>query len=410
MIRRGAITILLIGLGISVLGDQVYLIALNVSVLARTHSSIAVAGLWIAPQLAGLFLGSFMGSLADRWDRRFSLVSANLISAIFIGVIPLLHNIMAIYGAIFVVATCNALFTASLASYIKILVPPTRWARVSALRGLLSYGSLVLGPALAGLLLIHGKPGTAIWLDAITFLISAATLMILPRLNPDPTELLTTPRRRPGWITDLQTVKNFLNTHRRVLAVIVGFSALMIFGTAADAQEVVFTRAALHLSQSGYGYLVSAAGIGYVIGALISYALGKRLSMRMALGIAATLSASSYLFYARSTSFLEAAIALVLLGIFQSQVSVGYTVYLQESLPTESMGRIIGTVNAGRSGLIVIAILAGGVLARITSVRFMMTGASALAVLGGLGLTVLFFAPWSQARLMSKETTDCESL
>lgn len=123
MSRRWAIGILLAGLGVSALGDQIYLVALNVWVLARTHSSVAVAGLWMAPPLAGLIVGSGMGSLADRWDRRFSLVAANLVSAVFIGIIPLLNQMVPIYLAIFVVASANGLFTASLAAYVKLLVP-----------------------------------------------------------------------------------------------------------------------------------------------------------------------------------------------------------------------------------------------------------------------------------------------
>ena len=75
------ISVLLLALGVSVLSDQIYLVALTVWILQRTHSALAVSGLWIAPPLAGLILGSFLGSLADRWDRRTSLIGANLVSA-----------------------------------------------------------------------------------------------------------------------------------------------------------------------------------------------------------------------------------------------------------------------------------------------------------------------------------------
>ncbi len=400
---RWAVWVLLAGLGVSVLGDQVYLVALNVWVLARTHSAVAVAGLWMAPPLAGVLVGSWMGSLADRWDRRFSLVVANLVSAGFIGCIPLLHPVVLIYAAIFLVATANGLFTAALASYVKLLVPRSDWARVSAVRGLLAYGALVLGPALAGLLLIHGEPGTAIWLDAATFLVSAASLAILPRLNPDTAGAEGVGPGTNRWVDDLRLVRRFLGTHRVVLGVMAGFSAIVIFGSAADAQEVVFARTALRLSQSGYGYLVSMAGIGYVAGALLSYVLGPRLSVRVALGTGVVLSAASYLFYARSITFAEAALALVLLGVFQSVANVGLSVYLQESLPTAAMGRILGTTQAGQNGLIVMAILAGGFLAHAGGVRLMMTVTSLIAVAGGLWLTALCLGPGAATRFVSPE-------
>lgn len=405
MSRRWAIGILLAGLGVSALGDQVYLVALNVWVLGRTHSSVAVAGLWMAPPLAGLIVGSGMGSLADRWDRRLSLIVANLFSAVFIGIIPLLQHMVPIYIAIFLVASANGLFTASLASYVKLLVPRPHWARINAVRGMLTYGSLVLGPAVAGVLLIRGQPGIAIWLDATTFLLSAGALALLPRLNPvhEGSDAEGTRRMASQWSHDLQMVRDFLQSHRVVLGVMAGFFAMVVFGSAADAQEVVFTRRVLGLSQSGYGYLVSAAGSGYVVGALLTYLVGSRLSVRVALGVGVALSATSYLFYARSTTFETAALALVLLGIFQSIANVGFSVYLQESLPTTMIGRIIGTVQAAQNGLIVVAVLVGGFLAHTSGVRFMMTSASVAALAAGLWLTALCLGPGAATRFVSPE-------
>ncbi len=160
----------------------------------------------------------------------------------------------------------------------------------------------------------------------------------------------------------------------------------------------MFARSALGLSRPGHGYLVSVAGIGYVVGALLSYVLGSRLPVRLALGTGVVLSAASYLLYARSGTFGEAAIALVFLGVFQSVANVGLSVYLQDSLPTGSMGRILGTTQAGQNGLIVAAILAGGFLAHADGVRLMMTVTSMIAMAGGLWLSVLCLGPGAAQR------------
>lgn len=398
MNRRWAVWVLLAGLGVSVLGDQVYVVALNVWVLARTHSAVAVAELWMVSPLAGALVGSWMGSLVDRWDRRFSLVVAALASAGVIGGIPLLHPMVLIYAAIFLVAAANGLFTAALASYVKLLVPRALWARVSAVRGMLVYGALVLGPALAGTFLIHGNPGAAIWLDSVTFLISAVSLTLLPRLHPEPSENEGAGPRTNLWVDDLRQVRTFLATHLAVLGVLAGFSTIVIFGAAADAQEVVFARTALELRQSGYGYLMSMAGIGYVAGAVLSYAMGARLPVRVALGGGVVLSAASYLWCARSVTFAEAAAALISLGVFQSVANMGLSVYLQESLPTVAMGRIMGTTQAAQNGLMVLAILGGGFLSHAVGVRLMMTITSLLGIGGGLWLTALCLGPSSATR------------
>ena len=398
MSRRWAVWILLGGLGVSGLGDQVYLVALNVWMLARTHSAVAVAGLWMVPPLALLLVGSWMGSLADRWDRRFSLVAANLVSAVCVGLIPLVPSVSLIYATLFLLAGANGLFTASLASYVKMLVPRADWVRVSAARGMLVYGSLVLGPALAGVLLLHSSPTTAIWLDAVTFLASAGSLVILPRLNPASAGGEEAGEGVRRWVSDLKRVGTFFRERRVVLGVMAGFSAAVIFGSAGGAEEVVFARNALGLSQSGYGYLVGLGGLGYVAGGFVSYGLGTRLPVRVALGTGVVLSAAGYLLYARSTAFDVAALALALLGMFQSLANVGLSVYLQEALPTEVMGRIMGTTGGAENGLTVLAILAGGLLAHAGGARLMMTMASGAALFGGLWLTVLCLGPGAAVR------------
>nr|WP_275107377.1 MFS transporter [Sulfobacillus harzensis] len=369
------------GLAISSLGDQIYLVALNVRVLDASHSSLAVSGLWMVPPLAGLLLGSVSGGLADRWDRRRSLVASNLLSTVTVGLIPLMPNIFLIYAAVFLTSAAGTLFMTALPPYFKLLVPESAWARTTSLRGLFTYGSLVLGPAVAGLLLLHDQTGTAIWIDSASFLASALALIFLPPLNPGG---LPEPA---DWRKDMALVARFLRQHRGILAVIAGFSGIIVFGSAADAQEVVFARQALHLGRSGYSLLVGAAGVGYVVGAALAVLWGKRLSRRLALGVGALLSAACYVLYSRTTTLSEAAATLIGLGIFQSIANAGLSLHLQYALPTAIMGRVMGTVQAAQYGLTVIAVLIGGVTASSLGVRPMMTSAALAALLSGLFLT-----------------------
>lgn len=62
---------LLSGLGISALGDWIYLIALNVFIWNMTHSPAAVAGLSIIGPISNRICGFFVGPYIDRWNKRF---------------------------------------------------------------------------------------------------------------------------------------------------------------------------------------------------------------------------------------------------------------------------------------------------------------------------------------------------
>ena len=394
--RRWHAGILLFGIGISALGNQIFLVTLNLWVLDRTHSALAVAGLWMISPLSGLLLGTITGSLADHRDRRNSLVTANVINAFLIGVIPILSHIRWIYGILFVTEGLQGLFTAAMASYYRLLVSQDRLAQFNAIRGSLAYGAITLGPAVAGLLLAMSRPRTAIWIDSATFLASALTLLLLPSRNP--VFGITKSNSQGQWRSDLVYVGTFLRRRPMILSILAGFYGLVVFGSTAASQEVVFIRNVLHLSQENYGLLMSLSGVGYVIGSGLFYVFHKRWSVRLVLGTSVSLSAASYLWFARSHDLLGATLSLMFLGVFQSIANVGFSTFLQQVIPIEAIGRISGTTMAVTNGATVLAIFGGGLFTRMAGIRLMMTTAAVSALLSGLWLSAMCLGPGHQKR------------
>ncbi|WP_128100040.1 MFS transporter [Paenibacillus sp. DCT19] len=62
--------LLLGGVGISNLGDFIYIVAINLMVLNMTQSPAAVAGLWIISPIASVCTKFWSGSVIDRYDQR----------------------------------------------------------------------------------------------------------------------------------------------------------------------------------------------------------------------------------------------------------------------------------------------------------------------------------------------------
>jgi hypothetical protein len=78
---------------ISITGDWMLIIALPITVYELTGSPLATGGILIANKLSALLLGSVAGVLVDRWDRKRTMVIANLIRA------PLLLLLLAVNSA-----------------------------------------------------------------------------------------------------------------------------------------------------------------------------------------------------------------------------------------------------------------------------------------------------------------------
>src|SRR5690349_20630066 len=90
---------------ISLIGDWMLLTALPVYVYQSTGSTLATGAMLAARVIPRVLLGSVAGVFVDRWDRRRTLIVANLLLAL--GLLPLLlvtsgENLWLVYVVAFV--------------------------------------------------------------------------------------------------------------------------------------------------------------------------------------------------------------------------------------------------------------------------------------------------------------------
>ena len=67
---------------ISMIGDWVLFIALPIYTFNLTHSSLAMGVMFMAGTLPRILFGSVAGVFVDRWDRKWTMVLADLSRAI----------------------------------------------------------------------------------------------------------------------------------------------------------------------------------------------------------------------------------------------------------------------------------------------------------------------------------------
>jgi len=188
-LRRRDFRLLFVGQLVSFLGTQVTAVAVPFQLYQLTHSSLAV-GLFglveLVPVLGLAFLG---GALADARDRRamvlltelvFTLTSALLLAN---AVIPS-PQLWAIYAVGAVQAGLYGLQRPSLDALLPRLVPAEEIVAAGALTGLRGTAGLLVGPALAGVLIaLFGLPVTYA-LDVLSFVVSLAALALMRAVPP----------------------------------------------------------------------------------------------------------------------------------------------------------------------------------------------------------------------------------
>ncbi|QES43435.1 MFS transporter [Streptomyces venezuelae] len=181
LLRNRPFRLLLTGRTLSLVGDAVIPAALALAVLRATGSSSALAlvlGCAMGPRLLLLPLG---GVVADRFDPRTVALVTDLArcgTQLFVGVellggSPGLWHI-AVAEAVGGAASAFAMPT--LPSLITGTVAPQDRHGANALFGVVRSGTVLGGPALAGLLIATAGPGWAFVLDAVSFAVSACLL------------------------------------------------------------------------------------------------------------------------------------------------------------------------------------------------------------------------------------------
>lgn len=386
----GTLLILLVGRGVSALGDFAYLIAINVWVLERTRSPIAVAAIWLIPLVPGILVGPFIGTWTDRWEKRRILWITDAVRGLALLVLPFL-SIAGMFVDMFVVAVAGDFFSSALNPYSTWLIPESSRPQYNAWSGFSRRGALILGPAIGGALLLRGTPSTAVWMDSATFVLSGISWLLLPRLmthqllrGVDEAPTRFSMRLRADW----RAVQEFFYRRKSVQRVLIFNVFMMAMIATADAQEVVFTNRILRLGGTGYGMLVTVTGVGFVFGSIGAAIFSKRIPYRQFLRVGGVLAAGGYVAYAFSHTPAEAAASLIGLGIFQALFSMGYGTYWQDEIPIERMGRVQAVVRPFQSGAMIAAIIIGGVLAHRFGVRPMMIGATIGEMVAAIGIFI----------------------
>lgn len=371
------------------------LIAINIWVLDITHSPTAVSILWILPALAQLVVGSWAGSITDRLNRKAVMIGTEFVRAAFIAGMTLGSQLWLLYLLLFLVNGVGSFFSASAAPFVTYLVPNQRRKRVNAVQGALQSGAIIIGPAITGLIVhLTGRITLAIWIDALTFLISAMSLFVLPNFTSKSAEKLGR-EKKPGvfrvWVLDLRQALLVLR-HRAFFTILLVLGTLFsVIGSATDSQEVVFAKNVLHLSSGQYSFLVTIAGAGYVLGAIFAVILANKLSMNILIGVGSLVGSGGFVLYAFSHSFGIAALGFIVLGIFISLDNAGFATFYQMSLPPEYMGRVANVTTPITQGLIILLTVAAGLIAAAAGVRTMTISFTVcIFVLGLLTFIIMF--------------------
>jgi MFS family permease len=376
--------------GINRLGTWFGTVALSLAVFDHTHSSIAVAATLVAGQVVPAFAVPSVVARVEASRRQRELSWLYFVEAVATTAIGLLLWSFWLPGLLLLVAIDG---TAALAANALLRTEAARVARqeldsgddphaaeqqANAAINVVFSGTFVLGPALAGIVVAAAGATSALFIDAGSFLICGVLLLDLhPHVDAAGGESVSA-RLRAAWehIRDVPALRALL------FAQAVG----LVFFESAVPIEVAYIKRTLAAGDRGYGLLVTAWGIGVVLGSVIFARAGnRRLGLMMSLGTFAI--GAAYLGFAAAPSLLVAMAAALVGGVGNGIQYAPVISSLQRLTPTELHGRVMGMLESISAICPAIGLALGGVLVAVSSPR------TAFIVVGiGAVLTTVAFA------------------
>jgi MFS family permease len=384
--------LLIAGIGISFLGNWIYLVALNISILKLTGSAAAVAGLFIIRPIASLVTNTWSGSVIDRVNKRKLMILVDIIRGFLVFCIPFTASIWVIYSLMFLINIAGAFFGPSSSVYITKLIPSENRKRFNSIMSAVRSGAFLLGPAIGGLLMMYFNAEICIIMNALSFFICAFFIYLLPNVDEK-----VNPVREPiHWrtmVSDWKVVIGFCKTASFFIAVYLLFQMAELIGFALDSQEVTFIKQHLQLSDRDYGLIVSVTGIGSLAGAFASTVGAKRVPLRLYLGAGILLSSIGYLLFYASFNFITATLAFIFLGFFMAFANAGYATFFQDSVPVDIMGRFASIAEMGQGVIQIGLTLLLGLFAEWFSLQMVCLIFCAVATLFAVILIIIIFLP-----------------
>lgn len=347
------------------LGDGVTLVAAPLLAATLTGDPALVAGLALAQRLPWLLFPLLSGALADRIDRRRAMVGVAICRAALIGTLGAavlldLATLPLLYAIFFLLSTGETLFDTAAATILPAIVRrealPTANARLA---GTLAVTNQFLGPPLGGAL--FAAAAALPFLAGAGGLVVAATLVAALRGSFAVARSADAPP--PDLRAEIAAGIRWLWGHRLLRALAVTLALLNITLVAQVSIMVLFARERLGLGPTGFGLLLTAYGLGGLLGSMIAGRVIGRLGTSRVLRLALVVEAATPAAIALSEHALLVGAALALFGCHAMVWGAVLTSLRQELTPDRLRGRVESAYRLLEYGGAAPGALLGGLLA-----------------------------------------------
>lgn len=367
---------------VSLIGTWIQATAQSWLVFELTHSSFLLGVVGFLSAVPVFFLSLFGGAAADRINKKRILLytqNAFMMLAVALGLLTQFRLVSP--WQIMLIAVLNGIVMAfdapSRQAVVVELVGKANLMNAIALNSAAFNSSRVIGPALAGVLIaVIGMSG-CFYLNAASFLAVIIALSAIKLHDGNRSQA-----KGRIW-QDIRQGLGFIRRDRAILLLMTMVGVTSVFGISYNILMPVIASDVLGVGARGLGMLMSCAGAGALIAALLLAKMGDYTRKGRFLVFSSLVFSLSLIGLGLSRSYPLSLAALALIG-WSSVTSISLVnASLQQIVPDEFRGRLMSVFMCTFAGFVPFGNLLAGAVAEAW-------GASLAVTLGGFLCTVFF--------------------
>ena len=336
--RNRDFRLLYLGQFISFIGTMITVVALPYQIYQITESTLMVGLLSLAQLIPLLFTALVGGVFADRYNRRALLIISELL--LVVGCCCLALNsytsnpdLIIIFIVASLMSAITGLHRPAFDSITQQIVKPEDYKNVGALGSFKFSFCMIVGPAIAGLIIAQYGIVITYLIDLFTFIISILNLILMHSI-PKPVK-----QDHPSIFSSLKQGVSFAFSRQELIgSYFVDFIA-MVF---AMPNALLPAIAQSYGGARTLGLLYAAPAIGSLVISFVSGWTSRITHDGKAIAIAAAFWGLAIIGFGVSSSLWMAVLFLALSGAFDAISGIFRSTLWNNTIPTELRGRLAG--------------------------------------------------------------------
>jgi DHA3 family macrolide efflux protein-like MFS transporter len=275
LFRNRNFVALWLGQTVSFVGDYFYFLAIPIMVERLTGSSLQVGLTVIASALPMLLLGPVAGVFVDRWDRRRTMLVADVLRGLLVLLcltVRMPDQVWIYYMVGFLMSCVSRFFFPAQNAVLPLIVPDKNdLLAANGLMQIVQTAGFLIGPALAGFSIGLWGERVAFLVDSATYFVSAAAIltMTVPRTTKEQAPYPSQgPELKAVW-TEMRDGIVYLFGNRTMVGVLLCLAVVQLGVGAINVAWVPFMQRTFGLGPEGLGVVDMAQGVGMALGGVM---------------------------------------------------------------------------------------------------------------------------------------------